>query len=357
MSDQFNDGQFVTRKVKTRKGLSKGAVFFIVIIVLAVAGVAALSIFGDKLTSLFSSTKANTEMIQPAIPGKFKFGNFSKFSGNKYVAELYITGVIQDKNKTYNQEWLLNTISMLSEDPDNAGILLVIDSPGGTVYEADEAYLALRKYKNTGKQIWAYFKQISASGGYYIGCAADNIYANRNTLTGSIGVIAGQSFDATEFLSKMGIKSKTFTAGKNKNMLNYNSVLTPEQEQIMQSIADDAYDQFTEIVSQSRKMDMKTVKALADGRIYTAHQAKENGLIDLILNFEDAKNRIALQISENSEDVDFQVFQYVYDEPMFNRFFSMFTNLTPPEAMIDPATRTIIKEALPDIKYPAYLYK
>ena len=90
----------------------------------------------------------------------------------------------------------------------------------------------LRRYisfLNVPKKDPAAASTLAASGGYYISCAAETIYANRNTLTGSIGVIASQSVDMTELLKKLGVKVETITAGKNKNMLNINSPLTDEQ--------------------------------------------------------------------------------------------------------------------------------
>ena len=234
----------------------------------------------DSFTKIFSKTLGKTK-------------DSSKKTNSPYVSVIYINGVISEENRTYNQKWLLKQIKKAKNDPKNRGILLNINSPGGTVYESDEAYLALQAYKReTNRPIFAYFSSLAASGGYYIGCAANYIYANRNTLTGSIGVIAGESVDATGLLEKIGIKMTTITAGRNKNMGNYNSVLTDEQRAIMQSIADEAYEQFTEIVAKSRDMDINKVKTLADGRIYTAKQAKENGLIDFVFQFEEAKEDI-----------------------------------------------------------------
>ena len=99
--------------------------------------------------------------------------------------------------------------------------------------------MALQDYKSTGKKVYAYLGSMAASGGYYIACASDKIFANRNTLTGSIGVIAGQFIDITEFLEDHGIHYETVHAGRNKNMGNYNEPLNEEQRQIMQSIADE----------------------------------------------------------------------------------------------------------------------
>lgn len=253
-----------------------------------------------------------------------------------YVSVIYISGVISEENKTYNQKWLLRKIKNAKNDKNNRGILLKINSPGGTVYESDEAYLALMDYKKTtDRPVYAYFGSLAASGGYYIGCASDYIYANRNCLTGSIGVIAGQSLDATGLLEKIGVKMTTITAGRNKNMGNYNSVLTEEQRAILQSIADEAYDQFTGIVADSRDMNISKVRELADGRIYTANQAKKNGLIDEVLPFDEAKNSIRdLIMDETDEDVNFIEYKYQYEDDWISLLSGAASFIKNPEASV-----------------------
>jgi len=271
------------------------------------------------------------------------------FNRNKkgYIAKITIEGVIQERNRSYNQEWLISTIKMLKDDPSNKALALFIDTPGGTVYEADEVYLALQNYKTSGKKIYAYQGHIAASGGYYISCAADKIYANRNTLTGSIGVISGSSFDMTELLSKIGIKSKTIHAGKNKNMFNYNEPLTAEQEKIMQGVCDSYYEQFVNIVAQNRNMKNAEAKALSDGRIYTAKQALDNGLIDSIDSWE---NMIADMKKFEFENANLSVEEFSYKK-----------DFTFSDIFMEKAFGTGSSEAFEkffsesSMKYPAYL--
>lgn len=208
-------------------------------------------------------------------------------SNENYSAVLHIEGVIAE-GKDYNQKWINTAIDILSKDKNCQNIILYIDSPGGAVYNSDETYLKLLEYKQkTGKTVYAYFASLAASGGYYIGCAADKISANRNCLTGSIGVIAGQSLDLTELMKTYGIKMTTIHSGKNKIMGAINEPFSEEQQQIMQTISDECYAQFTGIVAESRGMELSKVESLADGRIYTAKQALENNLIDNICSYED----------------------------------------------------------------------
>ena len=207
----------------------------------------------------------------------------------KTIARIKIEGVIEKEEETYNQKWLLETIEKLKKTKQNVGIILYIESPGGSVYESDEAFLALKKYKEeTKRPVYAYFASLAASGGYYIGCAADKIIANRNCITGSIGVIAGRFVDLSEPMKKYGIKAETIHAGKNKTMGSITEPVTDEQRAIMQSLADECYEQFTGIVAESRKLDIEKVREIADGRVYSASQVKELGLVDEIAGFEEA---------------------------------------------------------------------
>ena len=209
-----------------------------------------------------------------------------KKSGSEYIAALYVEGTIEDANSSYNQGWLLSTISRLKNDSNNVAIAMYVNSPGGGVYQADEVYFALKDYKSTGKKLYVYMGPLAASGGYYISCPADKIYANRNTLTGSIGVIAGQLIDATVLLDDLGITIEAIHSGRNKLMGNFYEEITEEQEDIMQAISDECYEQFVSIVANERNLDIDYVKELADGRVYTATQAFRNNLIDGIRDWD-----------------------------------------------------------------------
>ncbi len=266
-----------------------------------------------------------------------------------YIAALYITGVIQSENNDYNQKWLLDTIDFLKRDQENRGIAVFVDSPGGTVYEADEAYLALQDYKTSGKPVYVYQGSIAASGGYYISCAADKIYANRNTLTGSIGVITSSHYDLTGLYEKLGIKSETIHSGKNKNMLSENEPLTSEQRDIMQSVSDECYEQFTEIVAMSRNIPIVEVKKLADGRIYTPKQALGNGLIDAIDSWDGMISNMRNEKFEGKEipTVDFK---YERNQTFRDYIFGFFMD----KGELNALSRIAAEYSL---KYPAYLYR
>ena len=276
-------------------------------------------------------------------------------SGKPYVARLFITGTIEESNQTYDQKWLLDTVDALKKDEDNKGIILFIDSPGGAVYQADELYLKLLDYGEK-KPVYAYLASMAASGGYYIACSAKHIVANRNTLTGSIGVIAGQFLDITELMEKYGVKSETIHAGRNKNMGNLNEPVTDEQRQIMQSVADECYEQFTGIVAERRKLPKEKVLELADGRIYTAKQAKNNGLIDDVQPWEDM---LISFFNAESEGNEYQVIDYKYEgsSSFYNYLWGMSGASLPFGKSASGLPEAVENVINPKVPYPAYLYE
>jgi len=232
------------------------------------------------------------------------------FSGpsSPYIARIKIVGEISSaanqnysSDAAYHHTWTIQTIDTLIGDPNNKGICLWLDTPGGSVYECDELYLKLMEYKEkTGRPVYAYMEQMAASGGYYTAAAADEIYANRNTWTGSIGVTLGTVFDVSDFLESHGIHTDTITSGRNKAMGSYYTPLTDEQKQIYQGLVDDAYDRFVSIVAKGRNMPESKVRTLGDGRLYTAGQALDDGLIDGILGETEAEDAIKAKFDDGA---------------------------------------------------------
>ncbi|MGI6752426.1 MAG: signal peptide peptidase SppA [Anaerovoracaceae bacterium] len=253
-------------------------------------------------------------------------GGFSRVKG-PYVGVLYVDGVIADNNVSswgipsgYQHGWTLDTIDSMMEDDRNKGIVLFVNSPGGGIYESDELYLKLVEYKeSTGRPLYAYMGSMAASGGYYISAPADKILANRNCWTGSIGVTIGTFFDVSEFLERYGVKTVTITSGANKAMGSYVDPMTSVQRDIFQGLVDEAYEQFVAIVAKERDLGLERVKGLADGRIYTARQATENGLIDGVCVYSDAlKDMRQAYDLHNCDFIDF----YYRDDSLIGRLLA-----------------------------------
>lgn len=206
----------------------------------------------------------------------------------KTLAMLELEGVITENASSsalglesgYNHQIFLKQIEAAFARDDIKGVILKINSPGGGVYESDEIYMRLMEMKKTyRKPLVVYMSQQAASGGYYVAMAADRIYANRNTITGSIGVIL-QSYNFEQLANKVGIKDVTFKSGSQKDLLNPMRPMNDQESQIIQALINESYGFFVDVVAKGRNMDRNIVLQLADGRIYTGTQAKNLGLID-----------------------------------------------------------------------------
>ena len=244
------------------------------------------------------------------INGNQEAYSYSELPNSPYIATLYVEGTIQADNVDYlgrsygyQHAWTLETIDDLIYDDDNYGLILFVDSPGGTIYESDELYFKIKEYQDiTERPVYAVMGSTAASGGYYISAPCDKIYANRNTWTGSIGVTIGTIVDFSQFLENYGIRTKTITSGANKAMGSNYQEMTAEEEAIWQELVNEAYEQFVEVVADGRNMSMQEVYDLADGRIYSAKQAIDAGLVDEIGGIEEAYYNMYEEIASRYGD-------------------------------------------------------
>lgn len=170
------------------------------------------------------------------------------------------------------------------------GVLLRINSPGGTVGTSQEISQAVSKLA-AEKPVVTSMGDICASGGYYIACASNKIVANPGTLTGSIGVIFNM-MNVKGLADKVGIEPKVIKSGPYKDIASMFRPMTEDERKILQALIDDSYDQFVTAVSQGRKMKMEDVKKLADGRIYSGRQALKVGLVDKLGSYNDSVDEL-----------------------------------------------------------------
>ncbi len=249
---------------------------------------------------------------------------------NQDIALVKIIGTIEDTeddlnaiiNSTYRHDATVSQIKELTTNSNNKGIMLYLDTPGGGVLESDEVYLALMEYKETtDRPVYAYMDSMAASGGYYIACAADKIICNRNGMTGSLGVVLGFT-DLTGLYEKLGIEQKVYTSGPFK--ASAPEELQSEEDAIYQSIVDEAYDQFVDIIVSGRNLSEKQVLELADGRLYTPKQALDAKLIDVIGDFDDA---VSIVYSETGYEVNH--YPLISDFDFFDRLFASASNIIP----------------------------
>jgi len=176
----------------------------------------------------------------------------------------------------------------VKEELDKAATDRRINSPGGTVSASDMIYHEIRSFKQEHHvPVVACLMGLAASGGYYVAQAADVIVAHPTGITGSIGVVV-MKLNLKGLMDKVGVGSDVVKSGQWKDFWSPFRPATQEEKQMMQAIIDDFYQRFLEVVARGRNLSLPEVKRLADGRIYTAQQAKDAGLVDRLGYLKDA---------------------------------------------------------------------
>lgn len=184
---------------------------------------------------------------------------------------------------------LTEKLTAASNDNHVRAVVLRINSPGGGVAASNLMYDEIKHFKErTGRPVVAMMLDLAASGGYYVACACDDIIAHRTTVTGSIGVIM-MTLDLSGALKRIYIKPNIIKSAPMKDSGSPFREMKPEDRAIFQNLIDGYHEQFVGVVDAGRpKLSTETVRELADGRIYSAQQALENGLVDRIGTMRDA---------------------------------------------------------------------
>jgi protease IV len=180
------------------------------------------------------------------------------------------------------KQLLLDSRTGLFERDRLKGIMLYINSPGGSAVDSDNIYTMLMNYKQEHKiPVYGFVDGLCASGGMYIASACDKIYSVPTSTIGSVGVRVGPNFNFVGTMEKYGVSSLTFTQGKDKDMLNPFRPWTPQEGQSIQNVIQAMYDRFVNIVSSSRpKLTKELLINQFGANVFIASQAEENGYID-----------------------------------------------------------------------------
>ncbi|MCF6360207.1 MAG: signal peptide peptidase SppA [Cyclobacteriaceae bacterium] len=185
-------------------------------------------------------------------------------------------------------------------------IVLRVSSPGGSALASDLIWREVVKARES-KPVIASFGNYAASGGYYISMAADTIVSQPNTITGSIGIF-GIVFNMGDFMAnKLGITTDGVSTGDFSDMMTSSRALTEAEKRIIQNSVEEGYDLFTSKAAEGRGMNIDDLKAIASGRVWTGTQAKENGLVDVLGDLDDA---IAIAAEKAGITDDYKVRYY-----------------------------------------------
>lgn len=221
------------------------------------------------------------------------------------IAVVHLDGAIMDLGtggffEQNDYKTVIRSLQKAFNDKTVEGIVFKVDSPGGGVYETAEIHRTIVEgLEETDKPFYVSMGNMAASGGYYVAAPADKIFANPSTITGSIGVIM-ESVNFTGLAEKYGVTFNTIKSGKHKDIMSSTREMTEEEEEILQSMIDEMFDEFVRVIAEGRNLDEKRVREIGDGRIYTGKQAKEIDLVDEIGNLDDTIDQ--MMADHNLED-------------------------------------------------------
>jgi len=218
----------------------------------------------------------------------FIFWKYSEAGlGKSHLASIQLNGLIyHDKEKVL-------AIEKARNDPSVLGLLVEINSPGGTVVGGETLYEAIRYFAHK-KPAVAIVGDLGTSAGYMTAIAADKIYAQKATITGSIGVLF-QTAEVTELLAKIGINVETVKSSPLKGSPNLLEKLTPAARTSTKLIVNDISDMFIRMVAERRGISIDRARALSDGSVYTGQMALKQGLIDAIGGRREAINWLEIE--------------------------------------------------------------
>jgi protease-4 len=225
--------------------------------------------------------------------------------GADKIAVLPVVGQIGPKDSSSlgttvaTPETLRDQLRQAARDGKVKAIVLEINSPGGGVVASDQMHKSVQDFKETTeKPVVVSMGETTASGGYYISTAADKIVANENTLTGSLGVIFSY-LNYKDAADKLGLEEEVIKSGKYKDIGSPFRKPTEKELEILQSLIDESYDNFVDVIVEGRNLPKDRVRELADGRVYSGLQAKSLGLVDELGDLEKAA-----EISEELASVE-----------------------------------------------------
>lgn len=211
---------------------------------------------------------------------QFPLGESMDAVTGKHTALVEITGPIA-ADELASADNIVGSLRSAFEEEQSVAVILRINSPGGSPVQSGYIYDEIRRLREEypDKKVYAVISDIGASGAYYIAAAADEIYANRASLVGSIGVVSG-GFGFTGVMDKVGVDRRLYTAGENKAFLDPFSPVNEDEVAFWESVLETTHEQFIEAVKQGRGDRLANDERLFSGLVWSGEQAVELGLVD-----------------------------------------------------------------------------
>ncbi|MCH7415676.1 signal peptide peptidase SppA [Belliella sp. R4-6] len=259
-----------------------------------------------NVTTINKSAKSKNKLSKNKIAVIIAQGDIVSGSGEGVIAS----------------ESFVKEVNKAKKDENVKAIVIRVNSPGGSALASEVMWRALSEAKKV-KPVIASMGEYAASGGYYISAPADTIVAQPNTITGSIGIF-GLWFNAEGFMkNKLGLTTDVVKTGELSDFLSFSRKLTDLEKSIYQSNVEEGYDTFISRVSEGRNMTKEEVLEVASGRVWSGIQAKENGLVDVLGNLEDA---IEIAAKKVGVEDDYRIVYLPQEKSFFERLMADLTN-------------------------------
>ena len=237
-------------------------------------------------------------------------GGESSNNGEPHTAIIRVDGLIASGEEA-NANNIVDGLRRAFENENASAIMLIINSPGGSPVQAgyvtDEVNRLKLIYPDT--KVYAVITELGASGGYYIAASADEIYADKASLVGSIGVTAA-GFGFVDLMEKLGVERRNFTSGEHKSFLDPFSPLKEDEQRFWEGVLDSTHQQFISVVREGRGDRLIESEDLFSGLIWNGEQAQELGLVDGL----GSPGYVAREIIGEEEMIDYTLRPSFYDE-------------------------------------------
>lgn len=265
-----------------------------------------------------TGTKAKDDLKSVEIADYTKSEGDTKSVSTNRIAVVYASGDIaggESGDNSIGSETISKALRKIRLDDKIKAVVLRVNSPGGSSLASDVIWREVMLTKKV-KPVIVSMGDYAASGGYYISCAADSIYAEPNTITGSIGIFAILPNMQKLFNDKLGITFDGVKTGKFADLGETNRPLTPEERAILQNQVNRGYDDFTKAVANGRHKTQAYINSIGQGRVWTGEQAIKIGLVDRLGNINDAVKSAAKKANLK----DYHLVTYPEQKSIFNKF-------------------------------------
>ena len=242
------------------------------------------------------------------------------------VGEIDGTSSMMSTEEGIDSKKLSETIHELIKDDNVKGMVFRVNSPGGSAFGSEQIWKAIEDFKAAGKPVAVSMGDYAASGGYYISCGADRIFAEPTTITGSIGIFGMIPSYENLLENKLGVHMASVKTNENADLGALGKKLTPAQTAAFQNMVNEGYDLFTKRCANGRHVTQDSIKSIAEGRVWDGITAKQIGLVDEFGGIAEAADWVAKKAklgddysTKNYPEMK-DKFQEMLDKYMVNRY-------------------------------------